>query len=432
MVAVVVVLLGGVAHAETFEGATYTIPAGWKAVPGGLQRTGTTGGVGVIRFIPGHAASTRGATAEFTAMWNTRVVPELEGARGSTAAPAPESGTDGDMTILAGGTAVVVQKVELNVVLTTIIGRGRVFGIASIAAGDPAVAEVIAFYDAVTFGTRAATPAAVAPTVPAAKPATLSRDLEFKLPPGYAMNGGFMMPSKPDASTPCIYAIGPTRASSGSLETDAKGALGTLGDWKIKWADRFEFRRGISGGGWAFYWVRTTVTKGTEEANAMTMAIAGANGQTHIVYGMGGFQCLLEDASFMHLFHSLRVPGASAADGSKQIAGELAGNSWRMTTGSYSSGPSGMIQYTFSPNGRYWYGYGVRTQMAYTETTTTSVGDGSWTVKDGVLVLTPDRKDRGVQRIPIRLYDWPIGGSTVRSLGWFTGSSELQYFRVGS
>lgn len=239
-----------------------------------------------------------------------------------------------------------------------------------------------------------------------------------------------MMPVKPDASTPCIYAVGPTRPSSGSLESDAKAALGTLGEWKPKWADRFEPRRGIAGGGWAFYWIRTVVTKGTEEANAMTMAIAGANAQTHIVYGMGNHTCLLEDASFLHLFHSLRVPGANAADGAKQIAAELAGNTWRVTSGS-GYGPSATMQYSFSANGRYWYGSGVRTQLGYTETTATSTGDGSWAVKDGALVLTPDRKDRPAQRIPIRLYDWPIGGSTVRSLGWFTGSSELQYVRVG-
>lgn len=271
---------------------------------------------------------------------------------------------------------------------------------------------------------------------PVAPPTTsASIDVDFDVPPGYtsAQQGSMiaLTPQRIDDATPCVYGLSPARRSTGSYDQDATAALlEPLPGWQRKDQTINYAMRGTSTSGWPYYWVRADVMRpgqSYEYMTVMAMAFPASNGQVNILWGMGSpSKCLADDASFARLFHSLR-PRGWKSDGGKTLAQNLIGL-WR------NSQSIGMGQYSFKAGGRYEFAINTTTEIGYLERTSTSLHEGSYTLADGVLTLSPDRASRGTERLRVRIYDEYSLGRWTRSLATLDESTpqsrEVQYYWI--
>jgi hypothetical protein len=299
------------------------------------------------------------------------------------------------------------------------------------AAGDEAMREVSAFLSSLTIasGTSAATATRSGP-VPASE-----IEVDFDVPPGYSSkrDGGMVVltPTTIDEKSPCAYGLSHARPSKGSLDADARAALlEVFPEWQLK-SDSFNALRGTAGAGWPYFWFRTDLQKLTggsyEYVTAMTMAFPAGPGRVNIVWGVGNpARCTLEDIAFARLFHSLR-PRSWSSDGGKALARDLQGT-WR------NSESVGMAQYKFMPTGRYEFGIGTITRLGLFERTSSSVSDGRYELRGDELNITPDRRDRGVSKYRVRIYDEFVLGRWTRAMSLLDEAAkpalEVQYMRI--
>jgi hypothetical protein len=260
-------------------------------------------------------------------------------------------------------------------------------------------------------------------------------EVDFDVPPGYVSQREgrtvVLTPGTADEKTPCAYAVSASRPSSGMLEADARAALlDVLPGWQLK-SDSYNAIRGTAGAGWPYFWFRTDVQRlvgsSYEYANAMTMAFPAGPGRVSIVWGVGNpARCTLEDLTFARLFHSLRPRGWSSDKG-KTLSRDLQGT-WR------NSQRLGIAQYKFMGNGRYEFGIGTVTRMGLLERTSASVSDGSYQLLGADLTLNPDRRDRGLSKYRVRIYDEFVMGRWTRAMSLLDESAkpalEVQYMRI--
>ncbi|MGE0871120.1 MAG: hypothetical protein AB7P03_21325 [Kofleriaceae bacterium] len=278
------------------------------------------------------------------------------------------------------------------------------------------------------------------PPSPAA-PATTSSasgelDVDYDVPAGYTASpygrSIVLSPKVADASTPCAYGISPVRPTTGSLERDATLALlEPLPGWQRK-SDHYNAMRGASSSGWPYYWIRADAQRlagsSYEYASVMAMAFATTGKGVHVVWGYGNpAHCMLDDASFARLFHSLR-PRGWQSDRGQSLARDLVGL-WR------NSQSIGIGQYRFFANGRYEYAINTTTNVGYQGRTSTAVHQGSYAVRDGVLLLTPDQRGRKPERLRARVYDEFTLGRWTRTLATLDETAtatprEVLYNRV--
>jgi hypothetical protein len=423
----VVAPLAGEARAETFEFLTYTPPPGWvkQSVQDGVAYRRASG-IGLITFYQSHAA-TGMAAEEFARMWRERVERAV-----AVRAPQPQLQREGDYTLAVGQQQVDAQGTLTTIALVAIVGRGRTVGVLTMAAGDEVLREVAAFLDSVnvTPGESAAAPP---------NPGTAAAgeiEVDYDVPPGYvSRREGRMVvltPTTVDLKTPCAYGLSPARPSSGALDSDARAAiLEALPGWQLKSSDDYDAMRGTSGAGWPYFWFRTdaqTLAGGSYEyAAAMAMAFPAGPGRVNIVWGVGNpARCTLDDLTFARLFHSLR-PRGWASDGGKALARDLQGT-WR------NSQRLGIAQYKFMPNGRYEFGIGSVTTTGLLERTSSSVSDGRYELRGAELTVTPDRRERGVSKFRVRIYDEFVGGRWTRAMSLLDEGAnpalDVQYMRI--
>ena len=159
----------------------------------------------------------------------------------------------------------------------------------------------------------------------------------------------------------------------------------------------------------------------------MTMAFPAGPGRVNIVWGVGNpARCTLDDLAFARLFHSLRPRGWSSDDG-KALSRDLQGT-WR------NSQRVGIAQYKFMANGRYEFGIGTVTRMGLLERTSSSVSDGHYELRGAELTINPDRRDRGVSKYRVRIYDEFVLGRWTRAMSLLDESAkpalEVQYMRI--
>lgn len=263
-----------------------------------------------------------------------------------------------------------------------------------------------------------------------------SADLGFDVPPGYVQQRSgdviVLAPAVPSDQTPCIYGIAPPRPASANLEADAEAALlqAVVPGWR-RIDDRHAAMRGVAAAGWSYVWYRAAFEGdlgGQRQAvNAMAMVLPAGAGQVHVVWGMGSIaRCLLDDATFEHLFHSLR-PSAWTSDGGQALTRALMG-SWRFTAS------AGLHQFKFTGDGRYARDLGSRAQVGVMERTSSTATDGRFTLSDGELLLTPDHRPQSPDRYRIRVYDeWFLGGWK-QAMTMMDGAAKppnvVQYYRV--
>ena len=134
------------------------------------------------------------------------------------------------------------------------------------------------------------------------------------------------------------------------------------------------------------------------------MVLPAGPGSVHVVWGMGSIaRCLLDDATFEHLFHSLR-PTSWTSDGGQALTRALVGT-WRFTAS------AGLQQLTFKGDGRYERDLGSRAQAGVSERTSATATGGRFALRDGMLTLTPDHRPQNPDRYRVRVYDeWFLGG----------------------
>jgi len=424
----VVTLLSSAANADTFEFLTYTPPAGWvkHTLPDGIayQRPN---GIGLITLYASYPAS-GSAADEFAKLWRAQVAPALPGP-----APQPQLQHDGDYTVAAASRQIDVKGALTTLALTAIVGRGRTIGLLTTTAGDDVLREAAVFLESVNIAGTAGTT-----TQQGQRPGSASAneiEVDFDVPPGYASRREGPMvvltPTTIDEKTPCAYGVSPPRPSSGNLEADARAALlEVLPGWQLK-SDSYNAMRGTAGAGWPYFWFRTDVQRlvggSYEYATAMTMAFPAGPGRVNIVWGVGNpARCTLEDLAFARLFHSLR-PRGWTSDGGKALSGNLQGT-WR------NSQRLGIAQYKFLGQGRYEFGIGTVTNIGLLERTSASVSDGRYDLRGAELTITPDRRDRGVSKYRVRIYDEFVAGRWTRAMSLLDEGAkpalEVQYMRI--
>ena len=192
--------------------------------------------------------------------------------------------------------------------------------------------------------------------------------LAFDVPPGYVQERRgdvtILAPAVASERTPCIYGIAGVRPATGNLEADAESALlqAVVPGWR-KLDDRHYAMRGVGAAGWSYVWYRAAfegeINGQRQAVNAMAMVLPAGQGRVHVVWGMGNIaRCLLDDATFEQLFHSLR-PGGWASDGGQAFTRALAGT-WRYTSS------AGLQQFTFRADGTYDRDLGSRATVGIT------------------------------------------------------------------
>jgi hypothetical protein len=261
-------------------------------------------------------------------------------------------------------------------------------------------------------------------------------ELGFDVPPGYVQqrNGEIVIlaPAAISDQTPCLYGIAPSRASSGNLDADAEAALlqTVVPGWR-KLDDRHAAMRGFAAAGWSYVWYRAAFEgqMGAERqaVNAMAMVLPAGAGRVHVVWGMGNIaRCLLDDASFEQLFHSLR-PAAWTSDGGQALSRALVG-AWRYTAS------AGLQQLEFKGDGRYERGVGSQASIGGSSRTSATASGGRFALKDGELTLVPDQRPQNGERYRVRLYDEWFQGGWKRAIALLDAAAKLPrvvpYYRV--
>ena len=231
-------------------------------------------------------------------------------------------------------------------------------------------------------------------------------ELRFEAPPGYTeQRSGDIIILAPTAvdRTPCVYGIAAPRRASGNLEADAESALveAVVPGWR-RIDDRHAAMRGTAADGWPYVWYRAAFEGdlgGQRQAvNAMAMVLPSGAGQVHVVWGMGNIaHCLLDDASFEQLFHSLR-PAGWKSDGGAALTRALLGT-WRFTAS------AGLQQLTFKDDGSYDRDLGSRANVGVSERTSSTASGGRFVLQGGELVLTPSHRPQSPDRYHVRVYD---------------------------
>jgi hypothetical protein len=425
--------LGPAAARETFEFVSFTPPPAWSVshAEGGRQYSrNEPGGAGIIRFFPSRPATD--AAQVFAETWRAHVVPVI-----GSAPPQPAVATEGEVTMAFGASEVGSQGTTVRAVVVALLWRGRALTIVAVASGPERQAELQAFLGTLHAETGAPSAAAPAPpTAPAGAGAVgATVELGFAVPPGYVrqQNGAvIILAPAAAASTPCIYGVAPPVATSGNLEADAEAALlqVVVPGWRRLDGQRYAMR-GVSAAGWQYAWFRAAfegeIGGQRQAVNAMAMVLPAGPGRVHVVWGMGGIsRCLLDDATFEQLFHSLR-PAGWTSDGGQALTRALAG-AWRYTAS------AGLQQLRFSADGRYERDLGTRANVGVMERTSATATGGRFTLRDGELVLVPDHRPQSPDRYRVRLYDEWFQGGWRRAIALLDAATNpplvIPYYRV--
>ncbi len=434
--------LAGTLAPDSFEYVAFTPPPAWRVAhaEGGRQYVlHEPSGAGLIKLLPSEPTP-RDADRVFADLWRVHATQIIVGP-----APRPAIRREGDASIAVGSRQVASQGTTVRVVVTAVLWRGRALGIVGMATGARRQAELDAFFNTLRLQPN---PPGTAPPAPAAPPGTTTGartptgapagGLAFDVPPGYVQQRGgdvvILAPAAVGERTPCIYGIAAPRAATGSLEADAEAALlqSVVPGWR-RLDDWHYAMRGTSAAGWPYAWYRAAFEGelgGQRQAvNAMAMVLPAGEGRVHVVWGMGSIaRCLLDDASFEALFHSLRPAGWTSDEG-RALMRTLVGT-WRYTAS------AGLQQLTFRSDGRYDRDLGSRASVGVTERTSTVASGGRFTLRDGMLTLVPDQRPQAPDRYHVRLYDEWFPGNRVwkRAIALVDGATNpplvIPYYRV--
>ncbi|MGQ0545467.1 MAG: hypothetical protein ACT4P3_09070, partial [Betaproteobacteria bacterium] len=94
----------------------------------------------------------------FAAMWRAQVQPAVPGPL-----PQPQLHRDGEFTAAVGARQLGAQSETVSVSLVTFTGRGRALGVVGIARTEPALRELLAFFETLKVAQAAASPSAATP-----------------------------------------------------------------------------------------------------------------------------------------------------------------------------------------------------------------------------------------------------------------------------
>ena len=420
-----VVLASISARADKYEMVSYTPPPGWQlqvAQDGRayLRQDAEVGSITLYAARPVTAA----AKEVFLEDWRNKVQAAI-----TVATPKPEVVTSGDVTRVSAVRQATANGRNFTIVLVTFVVRGQAVSVTGAASGDEANRQLAAFFDGMTAGDAPApapAPAAAAGTI----------EVEFDVPDAYTpgRQGPMVVltPRNADTRTPCTYGVAPARASLGSLEADAQAALvETFAGWQKKNADetRNSAMRGTAAAGWPYYWYRADLQRlvngSYEYATGMVTVFPAGTGRVNVVWGFGNLaHCTHNDASFAHIFHSLKPKGWSS-DGGQALARDLVGT-WRLRQ------TQGMIEYKFGADGSFEEGRGTSTTTGVSETTKSRAVVGRYALKGSRITLTGG--DGKSLTYLVRVYDEWVMGKWTRAMSLLNDGAippyEAQFFRI--
>jgi len=204
-----------------------------------------------------------------------------------------------------------------------------------------------------------------------------SPEFDFAVPSGYlTRQAGGVLQIFPQTmgheSTPCIYAVGPPRPSTGSLETDAEAALvaETAGAGMRRSSDYRVALRGVAAAGWHYFvaggdfYIQGQLAGDSTYFAVWAMVFPASANRVNVVVGVGSVsRCTFTDVPFAQLFHSLRPRGWSSPAGialERDLIGTwfgrmLSGHTFH-ANGGYSSSAAGELHgnaISRQPVGRY-------------------------------------------------------------------------------
>jgi len=255
-------------------------------------------------------------------------------------------------------------------------------------------------------------------------------EIDFEIPAGYTLRreAGITALAPADARAPCVYGIGTPRPSRGALDADAQSALTevVVPGWQ-RTSEWSHAAKGTAATGWPYFRVQGDFRHGAEAVSAMAMVFPAGPGRVHLVWGLGNpARCTLDDTAFARLFHSLR-PRAWRSDGGAALLRQLQGT-WRNTE------RHGLAQFAFGVDGRYERALATSTRLGPSERTSSVVESGRYALRDGALVLTPERGGResayGARVFEEYTY---VRGRWTRVLALLAGDAgadEVRYDRV--
>jgi hypothetical protein len=261
--------------------------------------------------------------------------------------------------------------------------------------------------------------------------------LGFAVPAGYTQQRQgevvILAPANPDPNA-CIYGLAGRHGATGPLEAAAEAAVTQIvvPGWR-RLDDRHAAMRGTSADGWPYAWWRAAfageMNGQRQVVNAAALVLPAGAGQVHVVWGMGSIsRCLLDDATFEALFHSLR-PSGWTSDGGRALTQALMG-SWRFTAGA----GSGLQQIAFAADGRYARDVGSSARVGVTERTSATATGGRFTLRGGDLTLAADHRPATPDRYAVRVYEEWTPGAWRRAMTLAdlrgTPPTVAQYFRV--
>jgi hypothetical protein len=423
------------AWAETFESLTFTPPPGWTVqnTSEGRIYVGQQPNASAIIAVYTSQPGTPSASQAFAAYWRLHIERALPGPP-----PEPTLAGEGDFTLAAGTRQTRnAQGVQLNATLVAFVGRGRMFGAMGVGTGDELSRAMYGFFGSLRLADASPpSPASTSTPTPTARVTSGEPEIDFDVPPGYVVarmgQNIVLSPVNDGKQTPCTYIITPPRPSKGSLDTDAEAALIEAYPGWQRMDNQRRVMKGTSATGWPYFWNRADIWEGpsafSKRGLAMAMALPAGPGRVHVILGRGNPFCTFDDASFVKLFAGLR-PRGWVSDAGKALARDILGT-WRWTNG-YASA-NAMMQYTFNADGRFILDSGSTTQLGLTETTSTNVRGGRYSLNGSEIVLTRDNGDRRVYRI--RMYEEQGLGGWKRVMSLLDESespqASVEYYRV--
>jgi hypothetical protein len=416
------ILVSSYSQPVQFDIATVVPPAGWvKEDKGSLLSFTKTNNLdqsyGVMALYKS-TPSSGDATADFESDWNELVSKQfqlIDNPLGNT--PQPKKGWE----VFSRSSAFMQDGKKAIATLITFSNGKKVMSVLCLLNSPAYSDDFKRFYNALELNASEVAPK------PLVIAAASFGDYIFTPPPGWSSekaNDAIILRG-PDRSS--IITILPMVTSSGDLEKDMDYLFWqAFAGWQAdeQNPDHHIFTKGIAPAGWEYYkkeiGIRAVNNPQTEIYGFVFLA--KLNGAVAVIGGCYNHSTdLLDEQSktdWIQFFHSLDFKNYKST-GASALAKDIIGN-WLIGSS------SGVSTYEFASNGHYANANAFSTShqvsdYAVKETTTSFVGDGTYSIKGNELTLTSNKGI--IQKPKIRIFYQKEYGDWLKTIGMLSNST---------
>lgn len=438
------IAIGGAAHADTLDVATFTPPAGWTADLYDDHTTYSTTGAEIT--IEASVASTGAVADDFAAAWQ-RLVATPDGIK----APAEQAdGTTDQGLPVTFGVAATTGRKPATVVVAVIAGGGRAVAIYARLGDDKHIADADTFVAGTSLAGVSATSASTSTSTSTSTTADADvSDYHLDTPAGWTRSDEASAIRLTSGDGACLIAALPEQPSAATIEDDVSAAFaaafpGALANNETTGGPWEKINKGISAAGWEYMRVQSYIqlptAQGTIDAHAFAF-VARLDGKTAVIVGshagldsyhssvavLTNTPTCLDDykaGDWPTVFYSLEF--ASWTPKPSGLATQLIGRwSWASSTMA--------LMYTFAANGHYDDGAGTTWRSRIDATTVREthyawLGSGTYKLRGDQLTLSPKKHKRQVNRIRIEQV-WEYGSWTETLLMTQPGQGDAKLTR---